>query len=1210
MALLWRRGSVNQKVKASRRCCPPAPRARLAVEHLESRHVLSTFTVLNTADSGAGSLRQAILDANASPGLDSIAFNIPGAAAHTITPTSALPAVADPVVIDGGSQPGFAVGKPVIELNGSGFVALAVNGLTITGGNSTIRALVINRFSGSGIFISTLGGNIIEGNFIGTDVNGTAPLGNSGHGVSILNSPNNTIGGSAAGTRNLISSNGVSVNEAGVAISGALSAGNQVTGNFIGTDLTGAAALGNAGAGVALDGGARNSIIGGVTAASRNVISGNNGLSAISIVDLDTTGNVVQGNYIGVTATGDAALGNFGTGVAIVRSSDNVIGGTAAGARNVISANNIGVAITADVLIPPNQSRRNVVQGNFIGTSADGATALGNTFAGVEINTSSENTIGGTTTAARNIISGNGSFGVVIQGTESTGNLVQGNFVGTNATGAAALGNNDAGVRIADNAHDNTIGGTPPGAGNLISGNGFGVSLTGSATNNLVQGNLIGTNAAGDAAVANSRGINVTGGANGNTIGGTAAGARNIISGNTDFGVNFVGAGTTDNILRGNFIGTNLAGTGGLPNHGEGVLIAAEANGNIVGGTAAGAGNLISGNSDPSGANGLSLASNNNVVQGNLIGLDASGNAALANFGFGVDIRDGSQNNLIGGTVPGAGNRIAFNGEGGVRVRGAASMTSNAIRGNSIFSNVGLGINITQPNPVQNPPVITMATQIGTSITIQGTLQSTPSTTFALEFFANPAADPTEGRTFIGTADTTTDNTGQATFNINFANTIPSIEFLTATATDAANNTTAFSAAAQVLVGIAKTATQTVLSALPSPSVFGQLVTLHAVVTPSNPVANVPTGLVSFFLGANPVGTMPLGPPAAPNLAPSTDLAIPNLLPGNYPITAVYAGDANFTGSTSVVAALTVNPADTTTTLASSRNPAASGEAVAFTATVNAVAPGAGVPGGTVTFTIDGVAQLPLGVTNAGQATLITAGQGNGSHIIGASYSGDAKFKASAANAITQVMGSTGQSFIAQVYQDLLHRAAEAQGIDFWNGLLNRGLSRTQVAQGIAATLESRTTQVQSLYLELLHRAADPLGLNTLVALLGAGGTLDHARASILGSAEYTQSRGGGTNAGWLAALYQDVFGRPIDVLGQTTFNLALARGASRAEVALTVLSSAEARHDLVLGYYRTLLRRDADPAGLSHFETILLSQSELLVAAIIIGSDEYGARP
>jgi hypothetical protein len=165
----------------------------------------TTFTVSNTNDAGAGSLRQAILDANANPGADIIDFNINGVGPHTIQPVSALPSITDPVVIDGTSEPDFA-GTPMVELDGTN--AGSAEGLHLLGGTSTIRGLVINRFELNGIDIGAFTtNNVIEGNYIGTDVTGTSALGNDGNGINIAESSGNMVGGLTAAARNVISGN-------------------------------------------------------------------------------------------------------------------------------------------------------------------------------------------------------------------------------------------------------------------------------------------------------------------------------------------------------------------------------------------------------------------------------------------------------------------------------------------------------------------------------------------------------------------------------------------------------------------------------------------------------------------------------------------------------------------------------------------------------------------------------------------------------------------------------------------------------------------------------------------------------------------------------------------------------------------------------------------------------------------------------------------
>jgi hypothetical protein len=246
----------------------------------------------------------------------------------------------------------------------------------------------------------------------------------------------------------------------------------------------------------------------------------------------------------------------------------------------------------------------NIVRGNYIGTNAAGTAALANDATGIQVQGAPNNTIGGTNAADRNLISGNGSAGVFIDGATATGNTVLGNFIGTDINGTADLGNVGFGVAI-QNAPTNTIGGNTPGTRNIISGNNaFGVVIQNSpatsnvATNNKVLGNFIGTDVNGTADLGNTLTGVLVQDAAGNTIGGTAAGDRNIISGNDGFGVQILNANATLNSVLGNYIGTNAAGTAALPN-GIGVVVD-NAPSNTIGGSVAGAGNIISGNSNPS----------------------------------------------------------------------------------------------------------------------------------------------------------------------------------------------------------------------------------------------------------------------------------------------------------------------------------------------------------------------------------------------------------------------------------------------------------------------------------------------------------------------------------------------------------------------------------------------------------------------------------
>ena len=324
----------------------------------------SVFTVTNNLDSGTGSLRQAITDANAvTPGTNTIAFNIPAPGVQIISVLHQLPVITNAMIIDGTTQPGYA-GTPLIALNGNSLFASAC-GLVIAGNGSTVRALTIQRFklssaSSHGILIQGGGGNVVAGCFIGTETNGITQQFNNGAGVWISNSVNNVIGGTNAADRNLISGNIV----CGVLISdGATS--NQVLGNIIGLGIAGTNAVAN-NRGVVISN-TPNNIIGGTVPGARNVISGQTDHEVL-IIGLGASGNVVAGNYIGTRADGTALSTNNVNfdGVSVNNAPSNTIGGTVAAARNVLSGNNNGVTLLGT------NSYGNVIQGNYIGTDASG----------------------------------------------------------------------------------------------------------------------------------------------------------------------------------------------------------------------------------------------------------------------------------------------------------------------------------------------------------------------------------------------------------------------------------------------------------------------------------------------------------------------------------------------------------------------------------------------------------------------------------------------------------------------------------------------------------------------------------------------------------------------------------------------------------------------------------------------------------------------
>ncbi|MEG3876045.1 DUF4347 domain-containing protein, partial [Microcoleus sp. herbarium7] len=376
---------------------------------------------------------------------------------------------------------------------------------------------------------------------------------------------------------------------------------------------------------------------------------------------------------------------------------------------------------------------------------------------------------------------------------ESNGNTVAGNYIGTNAPGTAALPNALFGVAVQNGGSGNIIGGIAAADRNVISGNtADGIIIVGGTGGNQVLGNYVGINAAGTAALPNASGVTVNGVPN-NTISG------NIVSGNGNLGVTLLGAGATGNTLTGNFIGTNAAGTAALPNPAFGVSLQGGASNNIVGGTTAAARNIISGNGNGVGL--VDAATTGNSLFGNFIGVGPDGTTPLPNT-TGVLI-NGAVNNSIGGTAAGQGNSIASNLGSGVNVLAG---TGNRIQNNSIFANFGSGIDLGNDgttandagdadigaNNLQNKPDLTTATASAGSVTVAGTYNSTPNTSFTLQFFANnpPAL---QGQTFIASIPVTTDAAGNAAFNQTFPAAVTAGQLITATATDAAGNTSEFS---------------------------------------------------------------------------------------------------------------------------------------------------------------------------------------------------------------------------------------------------------------------------------------------------------------------------------------------------------------------------------------------------------------------------------
>ena len=557
----------------------------------------ATFTVINTNAAGAGSLRQAMLDANASAGADNIVFAI-ASGGLTISPGSALPVITEAVTIDGSTQAGFT-NRPVVEIYGTG-AGTTANGLLIASSNCVVRSLAVNGFRGDGIQITNGTGSRVEGCYLGVATDGFTRRGNSTAGVRIA----------------------------------------------------------------------------------------------------------------GIT---------YG----VVSTSGNVIGGEAAAAHNLISANLYGIWLsdTAD----------NTILGNNIGTDATGAFDVGNTNMGIFVySDAAYNLIGGTNAAARNLISGNGEppqqysgDGIRIDFCHS--NSVFGNFIGVDATGTYAIPNGAHGVNI------------QYGRANLIGGAGLGQS-------NLISGNLV-------------HGVNLGGFGENSTLPYDYAGTP---------------APEPDgNIVQGNLIGTDITGQSTIPNNSDGVFIG-NMQGNLIGGLLPGEGNVIRFNTN-NGVEIVSFGTANNEVAGNTI----SGNRNI-------------------GVLAGYGT------------------TSIAILANSIFANTNLGIDLSGDgvtfndlgdgdlgaNGLQNYPVLGFPIRYGTFTSISGTLNSATNGVFHIELFDNDNPDPTgygQGQTYLGFVTVTNDGNGNSSFVFTNAPSLPLTHYISATATATNGNTSEFSFARRVV---------------------------------------------------------------------------------------------------------------------------------------------------------------------------------------------------------------------------------------------------------------------------------------------------------------------------------------------------------------------------------------------------------------------------
>ena len=636
------------------------------LEPLERRRLMTVYNVTNIWDAGTGSFRQAILDATVTPG-NTIHFTI-NSGPTKISLLTALPTVTNSVVIDATTLAGYN-GRPLLELDGT--AVTAGYGLWLKAPNVTVRGFVIHSFG----------------------------LGPNGRSAIRIDNGNDTV-------QNC----------------------------FLGTSADGLTSLPNGFSG--LEAGAGSNRIGGTGLHDGNVISGN---ASAGIFLVNSPGNTIQGNYIGVGSDGSKPLPNGTNGISCAYNCPGtIIGGTVPGSRNVISNNYDGIYLS------PNSGSA-IIQGNYIGTDAQGLVAEPNMQAGIEVQAANV-TIGGTAPGAGNLISGNAGSGIALDGSDCTGVTVQGNSIGTNAPGRNPLAN-ALGISLLSTTHGNQIGGTTPAARNLISGNSTNVLSVHGANSNTFQGNYIGTDYSG----------------------------LNALPNQGDSSINTVGI-----LLQGSDIVNNL-----------------------IGGTMAGAANIIAGLH----GDGILLQSaSQNTIQNNIIGfVAADGVRSVGNDGNGINIMTygGATGVAIGNII--TGNTIRSNGMSGIV---AFAGTNNRMTGNAISGNGRLAIDLGGggvpidndlgdadfgSNDLQNFPV---RSSFNTG-NIGGTLNSIARKTYSLDFYwsANlDAAGYSQGEYWIGSTNVVTNDNGDGSFAFTPAAYF-SGGYLSATATDPAGSTSEFSGA-------------------------------------------------------------------------------------------------------------------------------------------------------------------------------------------------------------------------------------------------------------------------------------------------------------------------------------------------------------------------------------------------------------------------------
>jgi len=660
---------------------------------------VATFTVTNLNDSGAGSLRAALLAANASASGATIEFGVSG----TINLASALPSIVKTVTIDGMTAPGYAlIGAPVVELNFAGHA-----GLVFAAGSSgsVLFGLALGNASGNGVTLDS-SSITLNGNYIGVHANGNA-FGNALDGIHVnSSSSNNLIGlnpeGHSGVVTNVISANGGN----GIAFYG--SSDNTVIGNRIGTNADGTAAMGNGQSGILITDGSLGNTIGGtvyvdsstgqvndptgnkgttapvfVVPPLGNLISGN-GQNGV-LIQNGSENNVLNGNFVGTSANGNSAVGNGGDGVLILDANNNSLLGCTFVTDpfvyyNVLSGNaGNGLHVT--------NSDGVTVQANFFGIGADNATTVANGQNGILVDGDSRNTTVGGVIPLGNVSAGNQLNGIYVTDTAS-GFTTFNTFGGLLAFQGSAPNGND-GILIDSTGGNNLI------RTNVFSGNlNNGIEIAGDAWGVTVDPNIAGLNTTGTSKTVNTgvgipsmanggNGLLITGTAHDNVIGGydNSVIPLNVFSGNTGYGIAITGA-AYDNQVFNTAVGTNSGISAGLGNSAGGILLSSTGANNLIGGVAADSSaprtNYISGNT----GNGITVASGvaGDQIVDNAIGLDQFG-LPLPNTGQGIANGSSGANFIVGNepSPPPPGNPPVITSNGGGPIASITMVTSQTL---------------------------------------------------------------------------------------------------------------------------------------------------------------------------------------------------------------------------------------------------------------------------------------------------------------------------------------------------------------------------------------------------------------------------------------------------------------------------------------------------------------------------------------------------